>query len=124
MEQPVRCTPRFPFSAPAEVLRLATTALEKTQVNELSLFGCYLDTKTPLPRGPNVTVKIISGRQFFEGSATVIYAQPTWETGVGFREVKPNYLAVLRKWLRQAREKQNTPPPSIEDFETKKGGAI
>jgi hypothetical protein len=117
MEQPVRRTPRFPFSAPAEVVRVGATSVEKTRVNELSLYGCYLDTKTPLPRGTNVTVKIISGGQFFEAGATVIYAQPTLGMGLAFREVKPAYLAVLQKWLRQALAKQNAPPPSIDDFE-------
>lgn len=120
MEQPVRRTPRFPFSAPAEVVRLGTTSGEKTKVNELSLYGCYLDTKTPLPRGTHVTVKIISGGQFFEASATVIYAQPTLGMGVAFREVKPTYLAVLQKWLRKALDKQNAPPPSIDDFNDEK----
>lgn len=124
MEQPIRRTPRFRFSAPAEVVRSGAQVAEKTQVNELSLYGCYLDTKTPLPRGTNVTIKIISGGQFFEASATVIYAQPTLGMGVAFREVKPTYLAVLQKWLRQALEKQNAPPPSIDDFDSEKGDGI
>lgn len=120
MEQPIRRTPRFPFSAAAEVARFGSQAAEKTRVNELSLYGCYLDTRTPLPRGTNVTVKIISGGQHFEASATVIYAQPTLGMGLAFREVKPAFLAVLQKWLRQALQKQNAPPPSIDDFETEK----
>jgi hypothetical protein len=124
MEQPIRRTPRFRFSAPAEVVRPGSQVAEKTQVNELSLYGCYLDTKTPLPRGTTVTIKIISGGQFFEASATVIYAQPTLGMGVAFREVKPTYLAVLQKWLRQALEKQNAPPPSIDDFDGEKGDVI
>ncbi len=115
-EQLPRRTPRFPFSAEAEVIRPDNLLVDKTRVNELSLYGCYLDTKTPLPRGSQVTVKIISGNQFFEATATIIYAQPTLGMGVAFREVKPVYLAVLQKWLRQALDKQNAPPPSIDDF--------
>ena len=118
MEQsPQRRTPRFPFSAAAEIIRLDTRATEPTRVNELSLYGCYLDTRTPLPRGAQVTVKITSGGQSFEASATVVYAQPSLGMGVAFREVKPVFLAVLQKWLRQALDKQNAPPPSIDDFE-------
>jgi hypothetical protein len=118
MEQPKRRTPRFSFSAPAEVIRPETQVIEKTRVNELSLYGCYLDTKTPLPRGAYVIVKIISGGEFFEASATVMYSQPTLGMGVAFREVKPVFLATLQKWLRLALDKQNAPPPSIDDFET------
>jgi hypothetical protein len=120
MEQPVRRTPRFPFSAPAEVVRLGSHAVENTRVNELSLYGCYLDTGTPLPRGTNVTIKIISAGEYFEASATIIYAQPALGMGVAFREVKPVFLAVLQKWLRQALEKQNAPPPRLDDLKADK----
>jgi hypothetical protein len=37
--------------------------------------------------------------------------------GLAFRDVKPPYLAVLQRWLRQALDKQNAPPPSIDNFE-------
>ena len=116
-QQPQRRTPRFPFSAAAEVTRLDTGATESTQVNELSLYGCYLDTKAPLPRGATVSIRIHSGGQFFEAPASVVYSQPTLGMGLAFRDVKPVFLAVLQKWLRQALSKQNAPPPAIDDFE-------
>ncbi len=68
-----------------------------------------------------MTVKIVAGGQSFEASATVIYAQPTLGMGMAFREVKPVFLSILQKWLRQALEKQNAPPPSIDDFEGDNG---
>jgi hypothetical protein len=117
-QQPQRRTPRFPFSASAEVTRLDTGATEPTQVNELSLYGCYLDTKAPLPRGAKVNIRIHSGGQFFEAPASVVYSQPTLGMGLAFRDLKPAFLAVLQKWLRQALDKQNAPPPSIDDFES------
>jgi hypothetical protein len=73
MEQP-QSTPRFPFAASAEVIRTDTHATETTRVNELSLHGCYLDPVTSLRRGAQVIVKIISGGQLFEASATVLRA--------------------------------------------------
>ena len=87
MEQPQRRTPRFPFSAPAEVIRPDNQLVDRTRVHELSLYGCYLDTQTPLPRGTQVTVKIVSDGDFFEANATVIYSQPTLGMGVAFREI-------------------------------------
>ncbi len=116
-QQSQRRTPRFPFSAAAEVTRLDSGATESTQVNELSLYGCYLDTKAPLPRGAKVNIKIHSGGQFFEASAAVVYSQPTLGMGLAFRDVKPVFLAVLQKWLLQALANQNAPPPAIDDFE-------
>jgi hypothetical protein len=100
-QQPQRRTPRFPFSASAEVTRLDTGATESTKVNELSLYGCYLDTRAPLPRGAKVNIRIHSGGQFFEAPASVVYSQPTLGMGLAFRDVKPVFLGVLQKWLRQ-----------------------
>ena len=115
-QQSQRRTPRFPFSASAEVTRLDTGATESTQVNELSLYGCYLDTKAPLPRAVRVNIRIHSGGQFFEAPASVVYSQPALGMGLAFRDVKPVFLAVLQKWLLQALDKQNAPPPAIDDF--------
>jgi myo-inositol-1-phosphate synthase len=77
---------------------------------------------TPKRRSPEARTSpsSVSGGQFFEASATVIYAQPTLGRGVAFREVKPTNLAVLQKWLRKALHQQNAPPPSIDDFESEK----
>jgi PilZ domain len=118
MDQPQRRTPRFPFSADAEIMRAGSESTGKTRVNELSLYGCYLDSKTPLPRGTQVVIKIFSGGEFLEASATVIYSQPTLGMGLAFREVKSVFVGILQKWLRQALDKQNAPPPSIDDFES------
>jgi hypothetical protein len=39
--------------------------------------------------------------------ATVLYSRATLGMGLGFREVKPEFQRVLRKWLRQALEASN-----------------
>ena len=104
MEQ--RCTARVHFSASAEVIR--ADLVESALVTELSLRGCYLEPTTPLPRGTLVTVKIYAGDEFFEAMATVLYSRATMGMGLGFREVKPEFQRVLRKWLRHASDASNT----------------
>ncbi len=37
--------------------------------------------------------------EFFEAQASVIYSQADQGMGLMFRETKPYYLMVLRKWL-------------------------
>ena len=113
MEQ-TRRTPRFPFSAPAELIRGDLSVL--TSVTELSLYGCYLEACEPLARGTRVTVKIFASGEFFEAIATVMYSQPGKGMGIGFREVKPAFLAVMQKWLRQALDNYNA-PPTIQDVD-------
>ncbi len=39
------------------------------------------------------------GSEFFEAQASVIYSQADQGMGLMFRETKPYYLMVLRKWL-------------------------
>jgi hypothetical protein len=63
MEQQRR-TPRFAFSASAEVIR--GDSVELTSVTELSLYGCYLASSTQFPRGTCVMVKIFARGEFFE----------------------------------------------------------
>jgi hypothetical protein len=108
-----RSTARVRFSASAEVIR--ADLVESTLVTELSLRGCYLEPTTPLPRGTLVTVKIFAGGDFFEAIATVLYSRATLGMGLGFREVKPEFQRVLRKWLRQALDASNTALPPTHD---------
>ena len=98
MEQ-TRRTPRYPFVAPAEVIPEHTGISLPSEVKELSLYGCYLDTPSPLPTRTRVVVKIYGGDEFFEATATVIYSNPTLGMGLVFRDVKPGYMEVLRRWL-------------------------
>ena len=114
--QQERRTPRFAFSASAEIIHGAS--VELTSVTDLSLYGCYLATYTQFPPGARVTVKIFSGDEFFEAPATVLYSGRTFGIGLGFREVKPVFLGVLRKWLRGALDASNAAVPPISGGES------
>jgi hypothetical protein len=117
MEHSQRRTPRFPFSGSAEVIGVKSVAV--TKVAELSLYGCYLEAISSIPRGTIVTVTIRSGGECFEAKASVLYTQPTLGMGLAFREVKPEFDAILRQWLQQSLDKQNA-APSINNFESDK----
>lgn len=69
------------------------------RVNELSLNGCFVDMEQPYPEGTSLSIKLFSSSEFFEAQATVIYSQAGRGMGLMFRETKPYYLMVLRKWL-------------------------
>jgi hypothetical protein len=71
-------------------------------VKELSLYGCYLDTEAALDIKSRVLLKIFGNDEVFEANASVIYANPRLGMGLVFRDVKPHYLCVLRKWLLMA----------------------
>jgi hypothetical protein len=131
-----RRTPRYPFVAPAEVIPQPAGAKMQAEVKELSLYGCYLDTPSPLPLRTRVTLKIFGRHEFFEATATVIYANTTLGMGLGFRDVRPTYLEILRQWLvaamqesqrerreteNQVAEQQTSEPDSPSDEPTSGG---
>jgi hypothetical protein len=93
-----RRTPRYPFIATAEVIDQSSHASTSTRVTELSLHGCYLDMPNPLPKDAQIKIKIYSEGKFFESTGVVVYSQANG-IGVTFREVRPQFLTVLKQWL-------------------------
>jgi hypothetical protein len=94
---------RFSFTASAEIAPESSPhATITANVQELSLHGCYVDTPAPFTAQTPVLVKIFKADEYFEAKATVIYANPALGMGLAFREVKPDFRAVMQKWLRAA----------------------
>src|SRR6202162_6702182 len=110
-------TPRFPFSASAEVA--SDNSVELTRVTELSRHGCYLETTKHRTAGTRVTVKIINKDQIFEATATVLYSRPMKGMAVAFREVKPLFRSMLKDWLEESLNQQNQ-KPSIDNLKLSK----
>src|SRR5882762_10209068 len=114
-----RRVPRYPFAAPATVIPEAGLPVGGN-VTELSLYGCYLDSTAPLSPRARVTVKIFAPTgEYFEADATVIYANPNLGMGLVFRQVRPDYLSTLRKWLlaamQETKAQKRDPEEETED---------
>jgi PilZ domain len=97
-----RC-PRYWFNAPGEVATEGGTSFPVTLM-ELSLYGCYLDTETPLATKSQVLLKVFGNGEVFEARASVIYANPSFGMGLVFRDVRPQCHSILQKWLLMAME--------------------
>jgi hypothetical protein len=97
-----RSTARFPFVADAELSETNSSTKLSARVSEISINGCYLDIINPLPVGTPVFVKIFTQSEFFETSATIVYAHPNLGIGLAFRSVSPHFLPTLQKWLLEA----------------------
>jgi hypothetical protein len=111
-----RRTPRFPFVAPAAVLPEVGTPIGGN-TKELSLYGCYLDSNSTVAPRSRVLVKIFMPGEYFEANATVAYATPALGMGLVFRDVKPHFRTVLRKWLLMAM--QQSRPSTLQGVEPK-----
>lgn len=99
MEQDRRRTPRYPFAGSIEMREGKSEDKRTARVSALSLNGCYVQTESPYPVGTSLAVKLFTETEFFEGQASVIYALENQGMGLMFKETKPFYLMVLRKWL-------------------------
>jgi len=99
MEQDRRRSPRYPFVGSIEMREGTSEDKRTARVKELSLNGCYVDTENHYPIGTSLSIKLFTATEFFEAEASVIYCQPELGMGLMFRETKPYYLMVLRKWL-------------------------
>jgi hypothetical protein len=102
MEQNRRRTPRYPFVGSIEMREGTSEDKRTARVKELSLNGCYVDTKNPYPLGASLAIKLFTEREFFEAQASVVYSNPNLGMGLMFRDTKPYYVMVLRKWLLSA----------------------
>jgi len=109
LEQDRRRSPRYPFAGSIEMREGASADKRTARVKELSLNGCYVDTESPYPMGTSLAIKLFTETEFFEAQASVIYSQPTQGMGLMFRETKPYYLMVLRKWLLSAMMEKKAP---------------
>ena len=109
-----RRIPRYPFAAAAAVIPEAGAPIG-ANVKELSLYGCYLDTAAPLTARSRVLVKIFTPSEYFEANATVVYANRNLGLGLVFREVKPHFLTILRKWLLKAMQENPSGSQGAEE---------
>jgi hypothetical protein len=100
---------RFPFTAEAEVSLEGATQKIPARVTEIGPQGCYLQMGKPFDTGSAIFVKFFAEAKFFETKATVAYSQPNMGMGVSFREMKPYFADVLRKWLLEAMISKNKP---------------
>ena len=102
MEYDRRRNPRYPFAGSIEMREGASEDKRTARVKELSLNGCYVDTESPYPMGTTLAIKLYTETEFFEAQASVVYSKENRGMGLMFRETKPYYLMVLRKWLLNA----------------------
>jgi hypothetical protein len=68
------------------------------QTNELSRFGCFVQTIKPYPKGTRVHLEIAEGGSTFAASGVVAYVMGDG-MGIVFSMVEGDNQAVLEKWL-------------------------
>ena len=71
---------------------------------DLTLFGCFVETVTPLPQGTKVRLKMSRGGTQLVAQGRVTYSRPNSGMGIAFVTIEPSSLPVLDAWLAGLRE--------------------
>ena len=103
METERRHTPRYLFSALAEIVDEAENARTSSRVSDLSLHGCYVEMKNPFPEGTNVMIEISTETESLETHAIVAHIEPKRGMGLTFGEMPKSLANVLNRWVIQAK---------------------
>ena len=99
---------RYRFIADAEVIEILSDTRLKTRTSDLSIGGCFLDTLNPFPKGTEVRVKILHAGAAFTALGRVAFRVANLGMGVAFTNIDGNQVAVLQKWLLQAKGESNS----------------
>jgi hypothetical protein len=99
MESERRRGPRYLFIADTEVIDKTSDAKCAARTNELSISGCFIETRNPAPAGTELWIRISQRNSTLTAVGCVISVIPNTGMGVAFTSLEPNQLSVLEKWL-------------------------
>ena len=97
--------PRFPFVAGIQVTDLVTEKQLAAHIEDLSLFGCFVETVDPFPAGTKVRLRISYGGANVLAQGTVAYSRDNGGMGIAFTSIEPSSLPILDAWLDDLRKK-------------------
>jgi PilZ domain len=99
MDSERRRGPRYLFVADAEVIDQTSDAKRSARTNELSISGCFIETRNPASAGTELWIRIPQSNSTFTAFGCVISVIPNTGMSVAFTSMEPNQLSVLEKWL-------------------------
>ena len=94
-----RGTPRYGFTATAEVVDMHSRTRMNTRISDLSMEGCYVDTNAPFPVRTKVRIRVTASKKTFETQGVVVYSLPNMGMGIAFDKPEPTHAAILKSWI-------------------------
>ena len=93
--------PRFAFGGVAEITTIHPKSYIIVSTAELSLFGCFVRTRTTMFIGTKVGLRISYDGKAFNASGEVVSVSSKNGMGIKFTLTTPNDAAILEHWLGQ-----------------------
>jgi hypothetical protein len=91
--------PRYLFIADTEVTDMPSGPKRSARTSELSISGCFIDTRNPAPAGTEHGIRISQSSTAFTAFGCVVSVIPNTGMGIAFTSIEPNQLFVLENWL-------------------------
>ena len=90
---------RHLFGVAAEVINVESQAQITSLARDLNLYGCFVTSKAPFPKGTEVRLTITKSQTNFSAVGRVAFNLPDEGMGIAFAQVEPANQAVLEEWL-------------------------
>ena len=90
---------RHPFVAGVHITDLQTETKLAAHTEDISAYGCFVETIAPLAADTKIKVQITRDGQHMVAHGKVAYSRPKTGMGVVFVSFEPGSLAILNKWL-------------------------
>jgi len=97
-------TLRHPFVAGVHITDLETEKEISAHTEDISPFGCFIETITPFAADTRVKLRITRSGQHMVAHAKVAYSRPKAGMGVVFLSFESGNLDTLDPWLEDLRK--------------------
>src|SRR5277367_1587159 len=99
MSRERRRAPRYQLVADAEIESSLSRERIKARTSDVSLVGCFMNTRYMLSPGTEIQVQIKYEGTSFVASGEVARSEASMGFGVSFGDMKAPQQTLLRKWL-------------------------
>lgn len=95
----LRHATRYPIVASVEVRDVRANIVVRARTSDLSVTGCYIDTRNPLPAATDVELRITYRTGVATIRGTVAFSKPNMGMGVKFASLNDHELETLQSWV-------------------------
>jgi len=90
---------RHAFVAGVQVTDVQTGKEIAAHTEDISAYGCFIETFTPFPADTSVKLRITHDGQHMIAHGRIAYSRPKAGMGVAFMSFEPSSHAILDEWL-------------------------
>lgn len=95
---------RLPFVAGVQVMCMDTGNQIEAHTEDLTLFGCFVETTTPFGSGTRVALPISHNGQVVIAQGNIAHSEEASGMGIRFTSMEQSSASILDAWIAELRE--------------------